>query len=186
VRLRDERLQIRRLDAEITSYPDRTLSMIKMARIFGDLELYDDCYAWLHRARGKASLDAEPEYWLGHYLMEEGRAKHASVAFKRALEKDSTRVDARVELGYAEMAQGVDAEALADLRKAAASGKADATVDYNIACLLARRGEVDESFRFLSDAVRKGYSNRQLLETDPDLRALRGDPRFARIIADLH
>ena len=186
VRFRDQRLQMRRLETEIASYPDRTVSMIEMARIFGDLELYDDCYAWLHRARGTASLDAEPEYWLGHYLLEEGRAKHASVAFKRALEKDSTRVDARVELAYAEIAQDESAEALANLRKAAASGETDAVADYNLACLLARKGEVDESLRFLSDAVRKGYSNRKLLETDPDLDPLRKDPRFSRIIADLH
>lgn len=185
VRLRDERFEIRRLEAEVTSYPDKTTSMVKIGQIFGDLDLYDDCYAWLHRARGKAPVDPDPEYWLGHYLMQEGRAKHASVAFTRALEKDSTRVDVRVELSYAQLAQGEDDQALVNLRKAAASGKTDALADYNLACLLAREGEVEESFRSLADAVRKGYSNRQLLETDPDLDRLRKDPRFARLIGEI-
>jgi tetratricopeptide (TPR) repeat protein len=185
VYLRDQRLRIRQLDAEISSYPDGTAAMIQMGHIFGRIGLYDDTYVWIHRARGRASQDPEPEYWLGHYLMEEGRAKHAVVAFRRALEKDSTRVDARVELAYAEISMGEHAQALANLRIAAASGTTDALVDYNLACLLARDGATDEALRYLSSAVQKGYSNRKLVESDPDLEPLRADPKFRDILTGM-
>jgi Flp pilus assembly protein TadD len=184
VRFRDESLQIELLEAEIAAYPDSTVHMIQLARVFGDLELYNACYTLLHRARGTAPRDAEPEYWLGYYLMQEGRAKHAATAFRRGLERDASRFDIRIALAYAEIAEGDDAGALADLRKAAAAGKTDATDDYNLACLLARTGAIEEAFGSLSNALGKGYSDRLLLKVDPDLEPLRRDPRFAKLIAD--
>ena len=54
-----------------------------------------------------------------------------------------------------------------------------------LACLAVRRGRRDEAFSLLREAMQHGLSPAQTLgiETDPDLKALHEDARFAAIIA---
>lgn len=59
----------------------------------------------------------------------------------------------------------------------------DAGVRYNVACLYAVQGQVDKAIGCLEEALRVGFGNREWLERDPDLDALRGDPRFAALLA---
>jgi Zn-dependent protease len=54
---------------------------------------------------------------------------------------------------------------------------------YNAACSLARLGRVDEGLDWLGRALRAGFDDLEALEQDPDLAALRGDPRFVEIRA---
>ena len=60
-----------------------------------------------------------------------------------------------------------------------------ADTTYNLACLAVRRGRRDEAFSLLREAMQHGLSPAQALgiETDPDLKALHEDARFAAIIA---
>jgi adenylate cyclase len=58
----------------------------------------------------------------------------------------------------------------------------DAGVRYNLACLYAVAGEVDRSLDTLEAAVRVGFGNREWLERDPDLDAVRRDPRFLALL----
>jgi adenylate cyclase len=60
----------------------------------------------------------------------------------------------------------------------------DAGVSYNAACLYALEGEVDKAIASLQEAVTRGFGNRAWLEHDPDLDALRGDPRFQDLLAE--
>lgn len=53
---------------------------------------------------------------------------------------------------------------------------------YNLACSYALMGMTDRSFDALERALRMGYSHLNHLRRDPDLKSLRRDPRFARLL----
>jgi tetratricopeptide (TPR) repeat protein len=57
---------------------------------------------------------------------------------------------------------------------------------YNLACVHAMAGEKDRAFEWLDKAAAAGFSNEDLYRTDPELAALRGDPRDASVAARLH
>lgn len=60
----------------------------------------------------------------------------------------------------------------------------DAGVRYNVACLFALEGDMDRAFECLADALRAGFANREWIEHDPDLAAIRGDPRYTRLLRE--
>jgi tetratricopeptide (TPR) repeat protein len=49
---------------------------------------------------------------------------------------------------------------------------------YNLACVEARRGRVEEAFRHLDRAIEAGFHEPWQIRSDDDLDALHGDPRF--------
>jgi len=57
----------------------------------------------------------------------------------------------------------------------------DAGVRYNAACLFALEGEIDRAFECLADALRAGFANCEWIERDPDLAAIRDDPRYVTL-----
>lgn len=62
-----------------------------------------------------------------------------------------------------------------------ALGEADPTVAYNVACAHARTGRPEDALRWLVTAVGLGFTDTGLLDSDPDLDAVRDDPRFAAL-----
>jgi len=57
------------------------------------------------------------------------------------------------------------------------------TAAYNLACLDARQGRLDQAFARLDEAIAAGFDDDVPLAKDPDLAALRGDPRFSAIVS---
>jgi hypothetical protein len=53
---------------------------------------------------------------------------------------------------------------------------------YNLACILALRGEKDGALEQLDAAVAHGFNNPAHIQTDSDLTGLHDDPRFAQIV----
>ncbi len=53
---------------------------------------------------------------------------------------------------------------------------------YNLACSYAVLGMADPSFAALQRAVEQGYHWLDHMARDPDLKSLRRDPRFARLL----
>ena len=53
---------------------------------------------------------------------------------------------------------------------------------YNLACTYAVLGLLDPAFTALQRALELGYRHLRHLSRDPNLRALRQDPRFPRLI----
>ena len=53
---------------------------------------------------------------------------------------------------------------------------------YNLACSYALLGMTDRAFEALERALRLGYGHIHHLRRDPDLKSLRRDPRFARLL----
>jgi tetratricopeptide (TPR) repeat protein len=56
---------------------------------------------------------------------------------------------------------------------------------YNLACLAAKHGRIDEAISLLSEAIEIGLPPRVAsgMGEDPDLKPLRGNPRFTALIA---
>jgi tetratricopeptide (TPR) repeat protein len=53
---------------------------------------------------------------------------------------------------------------------------------YNLACSYALMGLIDPAFAALQRALELGYRHLRHLRRDPDLNALRSDPRFDRLL----
>jgi tetratricopeptide (TPR) repeat protein len=58
----------------------------------------------------------------------------------------------------------------------------DAIAWYNLTCSYAVLGMVEPAFAALQRSLELGYSSALRLRRDPDLKALRRDPRFARLL----
>lgn len=58
----------------------------------------------------------------------------------------------------------------------------DAIAWYNLACSYAMLGMPDPAFSSLQRAFELGYRCQERLRRDPDLKSLRDDPRFLRLI----
>jgi non-specific serine/threonine protein kinase/serine/threonine-protein kinase len=60
-----------------------------------------------------------------------------------------------------------------------------ASSTYNLSCIAARQGRRDEALSLLREAVDHGLRPGADLgmDTDPDLKSLHGDPRFAALVA---
>lgn len=56
---------------------------------------------------------------------------------------------------------------------------------YNLACSYAVLGMIDPAFSALQTAVELRYPLPKHMARDPDLKALRSDPRFARLLRKL-
>lgn len=53
---------------------------------------------------------------------------------------------------------------------------------YNLACMLAKRNKPEESVKWLEQAIRMGFNNWRLLETDTDLESIRDTDYYDKII----
>ena len=53
---------------------------------------------------------------------------------------------------------------------------------YNLACLRATEGDTRGALDALERAVGAGYAEWPVLETDPDLASLRGEPRYRELV----
>ncbi|HEX8721866.1 MAG TPA: S41 family peptidase [Pyrinomonadaceae bacterium] len=62
------------------------------------------------------------------------------------------------------------------------SGDADGGTAYDAACYFALAGKTDEAFRYLEQAVERGFANPGKYKSDPDLAGLHQDPRWPAIL----
>jgi adenylate cyclase len=67
-------------------------------------------------------------------------------------------------------------------RRAFAVDPEDAGVLYNLGCLYALGGSPDEAIEHLNKAIENGFGQREWLENDSGLDAIRGDPRFEALL----
>jgi predicted esterase len=86
------------------------------------------------------------------------------------------------EAASAGVARGNFARAAVCYRAMARMRPENARVEYNLACVCARNGDRKEAIDALRRAVAKGFADRTLLATDPDLESLRGEPAFRGIL----
>ncbi|MDT5271912.1 MAG: hypothetical protein QOH49_4098 [Acidobacteriota bacterium] len=84
--------------------------------------------------------DAQAEAYLGDLLLHINRLDDAAVRLQHALDLDPTLVMARASLGMARLRQKRDAEAVVQLREAAAAGATNYLAHYYLAYALSRAG----------------------------------------------
>ncbi len=138
-------------------------------------ELRDDYQAQFFAAQATAALKREAEA--------ERAYEKALAAVERHLEFNPD--DARaVTMGAVSLCRiGQRARGLEWADRAVAIDADDAGVSYNVACLYALEGEVEKALTSLALAVGAGFGPKEWIERDPDLDALREDPRFTELMA---
>ena len=57
---------------------------------------------------------------------------------------------------------------------------------YNLACSLSLTGQPDDAFAALEKAIALGYDDAEWMQDDDDFEPIKKDPRFARLLAQLH
>ncbi|HQO61898.1 MAG TPA: tetratricopeptide repeat protein, partial [Deltaproteobacteria bacterium] len=110
---------------------------------------------------------------LGNLYLRKGDQVRAIASYLSALEVKPDYAPAMSNLASAYSMQGAYDKALDLLNRLREMRPDDPEVEYNMACLHARQGRVDEAVRSLRAAVEKGFDDRELLRTDPDLESLR-------------
>ena len=135
---------------------------------------------------------------LGYVYYLQGRFDEALREYERGLSfvassdhalKDRTAIELNVKMGAAYHRQGRRTEATRHFERArkmfdslVAKGADDPFTRYYIACLFALTGDADRAFDSLERvAARLPALTAERMRRDPDLEALRNDPRFAAI-----
>lgn len=86
-------------------------------------------------------------------------------------------------LGYAHHTAKAYSQAIEAYQKAYTLEWIPETTAYNLACAYALRGEAGRAVQWLETALRQGFRDTRLLETDPDLDPVRDDPGFKALMA---
>ncbi len=66
--------------------------------------------------------------------------------------------------------------------RALAMAPDEPSVLYNVACFYSVQGKVEDGLSALEKAVKCGFGHKEWIENDPDLNALRDQPRFAALL----
>lgn len=113
---------------------------------------------------------------------EERRFADAERTYRLAVGQDPKAADVWSNLGSVYMATK-DYTRAADAFRHAATGEAQGTALYNLACAYAQGRDTARALDALAQAMRAGMKDRGYMARDPDLASLRGDPRFQQLVA---
>jgi len=109
----------------------------------------------------------------------------AAAAFQKLTEADPKDGNAWHMLGFALHSAGKLDEALPAHLKATEFPDVAQTAAYNAACAYALKGDKDKALEWLEKAMGFGFARPEVVELDPDLASLRGDPRFQALLAKM-
>jgi adenylate cyclase len=133
--------------------------------------------------------DYQAPSFLSMAYAELGRENERMEAARKTVENAEKHVDLHPDDGRA-LAFG--AYALVELdqtdrardwaRRALEADTNEPAIIYNVACMYAQLGELDEAIDLLDRAISQGYGHRAWLEHDSDLVPLRGHPRFQELL----
>jgi TolB-like protein/Tfp pilus assembly protein PilF len=136
----------------------------------------------------KKALELDPQFpvglvRLGVAYRHLGRPDAAiqTLALARDASGGTSSVRAQLALAYLEGQRGADAQR--ELRQLVTMSHEGASAAYAIAIVYAGLGNKDEAFRWLERAVEERSAMIAFLTIEPDIDALRSDPRLAAIIA---
>lgn len=85
-------------------------------------------------------------------------------------------------LGYSLHAAGKLDEAITVHRRAAEFPGVKKTALYNLACAYAHQGDQDRALEALQQAIDAGFIARKSIREDSDLKSLKDDPRFLKLV----
>lgn len=111
-----------------------------------------------------------------------GRFAEAAASYEALVAADPRDGRAWFRLGFSRHALGLFHEAIAAFERAEPLHPLPQTVAYRIARSHARLGEAEQALAWLERATSRGFNQADQLRDDPDLEALRGEPRFAAVL----
>lgn len=122
--------------------------------------------------RAKLRADLPRHIALGTQALEERRGRAARAEFEKALVLKEDPARAYLGLGESAVLLGENDAAIDAYRKAFQYAPGGLVL-YNLACAQARKGDLEEAFQALEDAMKHGFSAADEMAKDPDLAALR-------------
>jgi tetratricopeptide (TPR) repeat protein len=131
---------------------------------------------------GDSSSDRPSHEISTRRLREQSQIEFEIEFLGRILERDPFFVDALRVQATNLAARGLYARALQIDRRLVRLIPDDAVAWYNLACSYAVLGMIDPAFFALERSLELGYGALKRLRRDPDLKALRRDPRFFRLL----
>ncbi|MES2305707.1 MAG: hypothetical protein V4558_09370 [Gemmatimonadota bacterium] len=131
-------------------------------------------HAQAPRPKGALELRADS-------LLRAGDARGAQQIYRQLVAEDSTFLRAWNGVGNAAAALNDLPTAAAAFEHAAAGGRLTSAI-YNVGAMHSRMGHLDLAFAWLDKAVVAGVTQLSLYNTDPDLAAVRKDPRFPALL----
>jgi Tetratricopeptide repeat len=133
--------------------------------------------------RAKLRADLPRHVALGTQALEERRGRAARAEFEKALAAKEDPAHVYLGLGEAAVLLGENDAAIEAYKKAFQYAPGGLVL-YNLACAQARKGDLEESFQALEDAMKHGFTAAEDMARDPDLHGLQTqDPvRFAALL----
>ena len=129
---------------------------------------------------------------LGNVYFSLGRTEQAKATFRRAVERVKRHLelnpdDARaLYLGGGALAHLGDRKQAMDwASKASSIDPKNPSVQYNVACVFALLGEIEQAIDSLEQSITTGMGQTEWIENDSDLDPLREHPRFQALLASL-
>jgi adenylate cyclase len=133
--------------------------------------------------------DYQAPSFLSMAYAELGRENERMEAARKTVENAEKHVDLHPDDGralafgaYALVELGQTERARDWARRALEADTNEPAIIYNVACMYAQLGELDEAIDLLDRAISQGYGHRAWLEHDSDLVPLRGHPRFQELL----
>jgi adenylate cyclase len=127
-----------------------------------------------------AALDS-----IGEHARAEGIAREAAEGLQHQVELDPDNVRALYLLASTLARVGRRGDGIPYRERALRLRPDDYATLYNAACYYSLAGDVDRALELLERACQFGGGNREWIERDGDLAALRGNPRFDALLARL-
>jgi len=112
------------------------------------------------------------------------KVDEAAALLSEVLEQNPNLHGVRPFLAMCLSIQGQHEAARAELNEQVKrNASVDPDIAYAVASVYALEGELDEALAWLNRSIALGNENQPLFEHDPNLKALRGEPRFGELIA---
>jgi choline-sulfatase len=141
--------------------------------------------AWYRRADAVDPNFPATARRLGDLYYEQGQYREALASYDHALKLSPRLFPALVQAGNSARHLGDAPRAAASFEQAAGLRPDSWIPWYNLACLRATSGDADGALRALGESVRRGLNDPSLLQNDPDLAAVRTDPRFTALAGEV-
>ena len=118
----------------------------------------------------------------GAEYMHNGFFERARRLFKKATDLNPTRPEAFNGIGVTYYARNDYQEALRWYKKSLEVNPNFGDAYYNMACIYSLLKKPNMAFRYLQIAALNGFVQPKVLSSDPDLKNIRGDDRFKKIL----
>jgi serine/threonine protein kinase/Flp pilus assembly protein TadD len=140
------------------------------------------------RASALRPEDYQAPSFLAQAYNSMGRIEEATVANRRSIRLMEERLELNASDARAANLLAATYASLGEVDKAVEYAERSMAIDpddamllYNIACTYTLIGRTDEAIGFIERAVDKGFGHKEWIDHDPDLDALRDNPRFQTI-----